>query len=217
MAEHARVAGQSRQVEAIHAEVSHDQRHHARQRCQRDAGKHTGDHTRQQLHAHRVAALRTQRVKVTRLAQQRQLRAMGDGAAHRHKQRGRERDEFEHQHPNHHFKRIARQPIAQRRHHHDARDDQCQQRRQHREPHQDGRRVEVNVARQRAACRPGVTGGRQHQHQHHRAEVHNAPPGQRPAPSGAPQALGQGISGQVGEHGGIITSAPLWNLNKIPL
>ena len=89
MAEHARVAGQARQIEAIHTEVGHDQRHHARKRRQSDAGKHTGHHARQQLHAHWVATLRTQCIKVTRLAQQRQLRAMGDGAAHRHKQRGR--------------------------------------------------------------------------------------------------------------------------------
>ncbi|MPN05538.1 hypothetical protein SDC9_152789 [bioreactor metagenome] len=93
------------------------------------------------------------------LLHQRQLGAVGNGGTHGHEQRRRQRDQLQHQHADHHLQRIARQPVALRRHHHNARDHQAQQRSQQGVADQDGRRLQVHVARQPPA-RGAVVAGR---------------------------------------------------------
>ena len=90
MPEHARVAGQARQAEAINAEVGQHQGDHAAQRRQGDAGKHARYGAGQQFHTNGVSPRIAQAGQVARLAQQRQLRTVGNGAAHGHEQRRRQ-------------------------------------------------------------------------------------------------------------------------------
>ena len=144
--------------------------------------------------------------QVARLAQQRQLRTVGNGAAHGHEQRSRQRDQLQHQHADHHLQRVARQAIADGRDDHDAREHQADQRCQHGKTQQHRGGVQIQVACQSAPGDLAVTGRRQHQHTHHGTQVQDAPPGQRPAPHHAPGEFGQGKAGQARNHGWIIAA-----------
>ncbi|MNZ91658.1 hypothetical protein D3C78_1106520 [compost metagenome] len=129
-------------------------------------------------------------------AQLRQLRAAGNGAAHGHEQAGRERNQLQHQHPHHHFQRVARQPIAQRRDDHDVRDHRAQQGGQRRETQQHRPGLHIQLVGHAAAHQASIARRRQQQHQHHGAQVDAAPPGQGRLAGAVPQA-GRKIHGSV--------------------
>jgi len=111
---------------------------------------------------------------------------LGTVAAQRDEQRRGERNQLEHEYPDHHLERVLAEAVARGRDDHDADQHQADQRRQHREPGNQRRGTDVQLLQQRAAVGGQVGRGRQRKHQHQRADPHHVPPARRPLHAGPP-------------------------------